>query len=137
MGKNYKTVGCPGAPEIVVYGKNLKELFESAAFGMFTLIARPNNECKKKTAAVTVTAANTEKLLVAFLKELLHYYSVRKILLCGFKVMFLSENKVHAKLTGEEISRHEILNDIKTIGQKDLKIVKTRTGYKTGIIFNV
>ncbi|MFH0947502.1 MAG: archease [Elusimicrobiota bacterium] len=157
--------------ETVIFGKNLKELFENAAFEMYSLVAKPDTENKKKPLKITVTASNTEGLLMAFLKELLHYYSVRKILLCSVNVMLLTENKVHAKLTGEELNRrHHIVHDIKSaryanplcesvsplrLGDEvsearalarrakysaangDTKIVKTRTGYKTQIVFGV
>ncbi|OGS44141.1 MAG: hypothetical protein A2539_00830 [Elusimicrobia bacterium RIFOXYD2_FULL_34_15] len=137
MGKEFKTISHTDDLGIVVYGKNLKELFESAAFGMFSLIAKPVKYSKMKFMSVTVTANNTEDLLIAYLNELQHYYSVRKILLRSSKIMFLSENKVSAKITGEEISKHVILNDIKSARYHDLKIVKTRAGYKTEIIFEV
>lgn len=128
--------------ETVVFGKNLKELFENAAFEMYSLIAKPDCEKKKKPMKITVTANNTESLLMEYLKELMHYYLVRKILLCSVNVMSLTENKVHAKLTGEELGRrHNIINDIKSAKYGDtngaVKIVKTRTGYKTRIIFDV
>ena len=133
-----------GAPclETVVFGKNLKELFENAAFEIYSLIAKPDSEKKKKPIKITVTANNTENLLMAFLKEMLHYYSVRKILLCSINVRMLTENKGHAKLTGEELGRrHNISNDIKSAkygaANGAVKIIKTRTGYKTRLIFDV
>ncbi len=109
---------------------------------MYSLIAKPDREKKKKPLKITVTANNTEDLLMAYLKELMHYYSVRKILLCSVNVRMLTENKVHAKLTGEELGRrHIIINDIKSAkygaAPGAVKIAKTRTGYKTQIIFDM
>ena len=128
--------------ETVIFGKNLKELFENAAFEIYSLIAKPDSEKKKKPIKITVTANNTEDLLMAFLKELMHYYLVRKILLCSVNVRMLTENKVHAKLTGEELGRrHNIIHNIKSAkygaANDAVKIAKTRTGYKTRIIFDV
>ena len=123
--------------ETVVRGKNMKELFENAAFAMFTLIAKPDKDRKRKPMKIAVTANNTEDLLMAYLRETLHYYKVRKTLLCSFRVMLLTEHKVHAKLTGEELDRHIIINDIKSAKYGDEKIVKTRNGYLTRIVFDV
>lgn len=136
MGKESKIISTGDAGiEIAVYANNQKELFEKTAFAMFTLIAAPSNECKKQAIKLTVTANSTEGLLLAFLRELIHYFRVRKILLCGFKIMSLTEHKLHAKLTGEEIDRHKILRDIKSASYGGSKIVKTRAGYKVHILF--
>ncbi|HAM38006.1 MAG: hypothetical protein A2474_02030 [Elusimicrobia bacterium RIFOXYC2_FULL_34_12] len=137
MGKEFKTISHTDDLGIVVYGKNLKELFESAAFGMFSLIARPIKGNKRESFSVTVTSDNTEYLLMDLLNELQHYYSIRKILLCSFRVMLLTKNKVNMKITGERISKHNIINNIISAKYHDLKIVKTRAGYKTEIIFEV
>ncbi|PIU82818.1 MAG: hypothetical protein COS68_07385 [Elusimicrobia bacterium CG06_land_8_20_14_3_00_38_11] len=142
MRNKHKAINDASCLEATVFGKNLKDLFENAAFEIYSLIAKPDNEKKKKPIKITVTANNTESLLMAFLGELLHYYSVRKILLCSVKVRKLTENKVHAKLTGEElVRRHHIINDIKSVkyGATNgaVKIAQTRTGYKTRLIFDV
>ncbi|MBI5574524.1 MAG: archease [Elusimicrobia bacterium] len=142
MRNKHKAINDASCLETVIFGKNLKNLFENAAFKMYSLIAKPDSEKKKKPIKITVTANNTESLLMAYLKELMHYYLVRKILLCSVNVMSLTKNKVHAKLTGEELGRrHNIINDIKSVkygaATGAVKIVKTRTGYKTEIIFDV
>lgn len=142
MRNKHKATNDASCLETVIFGKNLKDLFENAAFEMYSLIAKPDSEKKKKPIKITVTANNTEDLLMAFLKELMHYYLVRKILLCSVNVRMLTENKVHAKLTGEELGRrHHIINDIKSVkygaSNGAVKIVKTRTGYKTQLIFDV
>ncbi|HAX61994.1 MAG TPA: hypothetical protein DCX95_05515 [Elusimicrobia bacterium] len=142
MRNKHKAIKDASCLETVIFGKNLKDLFENAAFEMYSLIAKPDSEKKKKPFKITVTANNTEDLLMAYLKELIHYYSVRKILLCSVNVMLLTENKVHAKLTGEELGRrHHISHNIKSakygVANGAAKIIKTRTGYKTQIIFDV
>ncbi|MFA5780570.1 MAG: archease [Elusimicrobiota bacterium] len=142
MRNKHKATNDASCLETVIFGKNLKELFENAAFEIYSLIAKPDSEKKKKPIKITVTANNTEDLLMAYLKELMHYYSVRKILLCSVNVMSLTKNKVHAKLTGEELGRrHHIINDLKSAkygaANDVVKIAKTRTGYKTQIIFDV
>ncbi len=138
MRNKHKATNDASCLETVIFGKNLKLLFENAAFEMYSLIAKPIYGSKREPMKITVTANNTEDLLIAFLKETLHYYLVRKILLCSFKVMMLTENKVHAKLTGEELGRRpNIINDIKSAKYGDIKIAETRTGYKADIIFDV
>ena len=142
MRNKRKAINGASCLETVIFGKNLKELFENAAFEIYSLIAKPDSESKKKPIKITVTANNTEDLLMAYLKELMHYYLVRKILLCSVNVMSLTKNKVHAKLTGEELGRHHhIINDIKSVkygaANGAVKIAKTRTGYKTQITFDV
>jgi SHS2 domain-containing protein len=138
MGNKYKIVNGTSCLQLIAYGKNIKELFENAAFAMFTLIGKPAKDARRKPIKLTVTANNTEALLAVFLRETLYYYSVRKTLLCGFDIMSLTEHKLHAKLTGEElISRHKIIHDIKSATCDVPAIIKTRAGYKTHITFEV
>ena len=116
MRNKNKIISPTSCLETVVCGKNMKELFKNVAFEMCSLIAKPVNESKRKSMKITVTANNTEDLLMAFLKELLHYHLVRKILLCSCNVIFITENKIYAKLTCEEIGKHHIIiNDIKSL----------------------
>jgi len=140
MGNKFKVKSDATCVEAVIYGKNMKEVFENSAFGMYASIGKPDKESKRVSMKITSTANNTEDLLMSFLRDLLHYYLVRKILIRGITVMSLTENKVHAKLTGEELSRrHVIKNDIKSVkfGAADgaAKIVETRTGYRTSLIY--
>ena len=138
MGNKYKIINDRSCLGVMAYGKNIKELFEHSAFAMFSQIAAPAKGARRETYKITVTADNTEELLIAFLRQVLYYYSVRKTLLCGFDIMLLTENKVHAKLTGEEIiPRHKILKNLKSVQYGELRIVKTRAGYKTHIVFEV
>ena len=66
MGNKYKIINDRSCLGVMAYGKNIKELFEHSAFAMFSQIAAPAKGARRETYKITVTADNTEELLIAF-----------------------------------------------------------------------
>ncbi|MDD5688118.1 MAG: archease [Elusimicrobia bacterium] len=122
---------------IIVTGKTIKKLFENAAFGMFSLITPLKKVQKKISISVSIKSNNYEELLVAFLNELQYYYAVKKLLFKDFKISKITKTHLNANVSGEKISKHEILHDIKAATYHNLKIDKTLIGFQTQIIFDV
>lgn len=122
-----------------IYGADLKELFENAAYGMFDLVA--DLEGLKPTTSEKVEAAgqNYEELLVAFLDELLYNFYTKSVIYSKFKIVELSVNKVRAEVSGRPIgaNRNRLKIEVKAVTYSDLKIRKTDEGFVVEIIFDV
>ena len=135
--KKFETVNHTADVGIIAYGKTPGDLFENAAFGMFSLITDIEKVSEKILISVSIDAHDNEELLITFLNELLYYYSTKKVLFKRFDILKISETHIDANISGEQISGHEISNDIKAATYHNLKIEKTTAGYKTQIIFDV
>ena len=104
---------------------------------MFSIITPLEKVSEKILISVSIDAHDNEELLITFLNELLYYYSTKKVLFKRFDVIKINETHLDANISGEQLSAHEISNDIKAATYHNLKIEKTADGYKTQIIFDV
>ena len=124
---------------IRVFGKDLKELFQNAAFGMFDLVADLDGIKNSIEEVVEADGDTAEELLVAWLDELLYRFYTKEIIFAKFQIEKLSENNIKAKVFGRPVSanRNRLKTEIKAVTYSDLKINTTDGGYKVEIIFDV
>jgi len=124
---------------IRVFGKDLKELFENAAFALFDIVADLEGLRPAIEEAVKVEANTAEELLVAWLDELLYIFYTKEIIFSEFKIEELSDKKLTAKAFGKSVSsnRNRLKTEIKAATYSGLKIDKTGSGYKVEIILDV
>ena len=122
-----------------VFGANLKELFENAAFAMFDLIADLEGLKGNITQDFKLEAQNYEELLVAWLDELLYNFYTKSLIFFKFEIEELSDNLLKAKAFGRPVAanRNRLKTEIKAATYSDLKIKKTGNGYEVEIIFDV
>ena len=135
--KKFETINHTADVGIIAYGKTPGELFENAAFGMFSLITAIEKVSEKILISVSIDAHDNEELLITFLNELLYYYSTKKVLFKRFDILKISETHIDANISGVQLSGHKIFHDIKAATYHNMKIEKTTAGYKTQIIFDV
>ena len=133
---------------IKVYGKTMKELFENAAEGMFSLITNLDNVKKKIEKEIIINIkekTEPEDFLIAWLEKLLYLCEVDGFIFSYFKITDFKnncrENSFLALVKGERINlkKHEILLQIKAPTYHGLCIrQENKTGvYNVEIIFDV
>lgn len=124
---------------IEVSGRTLNELFENAAYGMFSLITDISKIKSSKQTKIKLDSSDTESLLIIWLNELQYHYSVKKMLFNKFRVNIALPEGIYleSEVYGGNIKNHEILHDVKAATYHDLKITQTSNGYKTCIILDV
>ena len=124
---------------IRVFGKDLKELFENAAFGMFDIIADLEGIKTSVEEVVEADGETPEELLVAWLDELLYRFCTKDIIYSKFEIKELSDNRINAKVFGRPAAsnRNRLKLEIKAITYGGLEIKKTGAGYQVEIIFDV
>ena len=122
-----------------VYGKDLKELFENAAFAMFDIIADLENLSGDTTETFELEAPNKDELLVAWLDELLYNFYTKQLIFFDFKVEELTENKLRAQAIGRPVgaNRNRLKTEIKAATYSGLNIKRSDEGYEVEIIFDV
>ena len=119
-----------------VYGKNLKELFISAAKGMTSLmmadISAVSGEIEK---VVNIEAIDTESLLVEWLGELAYWAEAESLVFKTFNIHRLTANRVDASVMGVKVPALD--KYIKAVTYHNLNIVTTRQGLEVTIVFDV
>ena len=124
----FEIIEHPSDVGIVVFGENLKEIFENAAFGMFSLMADLGDVELKDSFEIEVKADDQEELLINWLNELIFLEDSKHLLLKDFKISKLADKELKAKVTGEHIRKnlHELHRQIKAATYNQLELKEKR-----------
>lgn len=122
-----------------VFGRDMKELFQNAAFAMFDTLADLEGLKPTIDRSFTLKADSPEELLVTWLDELLYVFYTKEIIFCRFEVTEITDKSITATAFGRPAgaNRNRLKTEIKAATYSDLKIDKTNDGYKVEIIFDV
>jgi SHS2 domain-containing protein len=124
---------------IKIYGKTMKELFEHAAEGMFSLITNLDNVKKTIEEEIIINIKGKiepEDFLIAWLEKLLYLCEVEGIVFSYFNIKKFNnngrQNSISALVKGEKINikKHEIIVQIKAPTYHNLNILRE---HKTGL----
>ena len=124
---------------IIAYGKDLKEAFANAAYGMFSQIADLKEIKEEVKREVDIQSSDREALLVDWLNELLYIFDVDHIIFSRFDITELSQNSLKASVYGEKIdtSRHQLKTSVKAATYHMLKVEKKKNGAKVQFILDI
>jgi SHS2 domain-containing protein len=123
---------------IIARGRDLNELFNSAARGMLHLLTDEGTGRQDVRREINLEAGDTETLLVEWLNELLYLLDTERLLLFEFDV-FIEGGKLSAKCRGMAIDRrtYTLKREIKAATYHDLRIIKDGSHYSAKIIFDI
>lgn len=122
-----------------VFGHDLKELFENAAFAMFDIIADLEGLKDDLSRQFKITAPSKEELLIAWLDELLYNFCTKEIIFSRFDISAISDTSLSAAAHGRAVAanRNRLKTEIKAATYHNLEIKKTAEGYSVEIVFDV
>lgn len=137
--ERYETIEHTADIGIRAYGDSRRELFESAAGGMFAMMADPETVKPDVEFTVRAEAADGVSLLVEWLNELLYVFDSKGVLLKRFEIVELGETDLRARVFGEAIdrSRHALETDIKAATYHMLDVTESGGRWSAQIIFDV
>lgn len=139
IAKRYEQFSHTADIGVRVFGRDLKELFNNAAFSLFDTIADLEGITNSVQQEIELTADNHEELLVLWLDELLYGFYTRSIIFSKFDIDLLTDTEIRAVAYGRPISanRNRLKVEIKAITYSGLHIKRTDHGYMVEIIFDV
>lgn len=118
-----------------VFGKDLKELFENAAWGMFSLITDPGQVAPITQRDIELEAIDVETLLVDWLSELLYLHEIEEEVYSEFVFDHVTPTTLKGHVRGDR--DQDIKKDIKAVTYHDLVVKKTTTGYEATVVFDI
>jgi SHS2 domain-containing protein len=119
-----------------VYGKNIEELFISAAQGMTSLMVADKSGVSGEIAKeIKLETIDTESLLVEWLSELAYWAEAEMLVFSKYKIHTITATAIDARATGARVIALEKL--IKAVTYHNLKIKKTNRGVEATIVFDV
>ena len=124
---------------IKAYGKDLKELFQNAAYAMFDIIADLDGLKNSITQPIEVKAQNSEELLVAWLNELLYNFYTKQMIFFDFQIEEIGPNSLKAKAFGRHLgqNRNSLKTEIKAVTYHELEIEDVKNKCVATVIFDV
>ena len=116
-------------------GKDLRELFENAAFAMFTLEGAESKLTTEAARAVQVTGIDYESLLVNWLSELLYMQESNREVYHRFHIESLTATTLRAQVLGKPNTKIDKI--IKAVTYHNLKIEQTANGWEAVVVVDV
>jgi SHS2 domain-containing protein len=137
--KKYQHIDHTADVGIQIFGRDLKELFENAALGLFDIIANLEKVTPGLERQIEVEASDREALLVSWLSELNFRFFTKREIYREFVIESLIDFKLSAKVKGERIDydRHEIFTEVKAVTYHHLYIKETPDGWEAQVIFDL
>ena len=120
--------------QLEVWAPDMAALLEEAALGMYELMGVEVSEEARCHRQLEIAADDREQLLVSFLEELLFIADSEKVAYDGY-LLSLQDGSLLARLEGGSILSRT--KEIKAVTYHRLKIVESKRGLKTSIVFDV
>ena len=117
-----------------LWADDLADLFITAARGMFSLIAAPEEGAPSRAIEISLSALDVETLLVDWLNELLYLSETESLVFTGYELTHLTPNALEATIVGKPVAMY--YNYIKAATFHNLSVDATLDGYETEIVFD-
>ena len=137
--RRYEIVDHTADIGIKAYGKDMKELFENAAYGMFDIIADLEGLKASISVEIESKAPNYEELLINWLDDLIYNFYTKGIIFSEFNIGYLDSRHIEASVRGKHVgdNRSRLKTEIKAATFHELEIKETDKGYEVQIIFDI
>lgn len=118
------------------FGKDVRELFENAAYALFALEgARARDDALPTARAVHVTALDYESLLVNWLTELLWLQETHREMYQRFDITMLTPTELRAQVLGVPFVQLDKM--IKAVTYHNLSVQQTTDGWEATVVVDV
>ncbi len=119
-------------------GEDLADLFETAAYAMFSIMADLPRYTATETRSVQLQSLDREVLLVEWLSELLYLLETERLLFLAFRVLEIDETHLKAEAFGCPLEGVEWTGaEVKAVTYHALKIEPQDDGWQATVIVDV
>jgi SHS2 domain-containing protein len=124
---------------LIVYGEDLKTLFENAGKAFFHLITDMRKVRQRVERRIEIRGEALERLMVDWLSELLYLHEVENLLFKGFKIESIGEEGLKAIVKGEPFQEgvHVIKTGIKAVTYHRIEVRKENDKWRAQVIFDL
>ena len=124
---------------IIVYGENLKALFENAGKAFFHLITDLRKVRGRIERKIIVQGESLDRLMVDWLSELLYLHDVENLLFKEFKVESAGKDGLKAIAKGEPFQEgvHAIKTEVKAVTYHRIEVRREKGRWRAQVIFDL
>jgi protein archease len=135
----YEPLSHTGDLGMLVYGRDLPELFAHAAWAMFDLMSDATAIRPQQVVPVSLEAIDLEDLLVRWLNELLYLYDTQRFLCCEALFPTLEPTHLTATVRGEPFDPtcHPIDTEIKAVTYHQIAVEQVAGRWQARVIFDL
>lgn len=119
------------------YGKDLREVFENAAEAVFSMICQLDKVRPLESCHVEVKAKSVDKLLIAWLQELIGMVDTEAMFFSRFEIQEIGKKHLKAKAWGESTSPEKGETVVKAVTYYKYNFEKTKEGYKARVSLDI
>lgn len=119
------------------YGKDLGELFENAAFALFSVICQIGKVSPVIEKSVAVRGKNAEELMFNWLQKLIGLVDLENIFFSEFRVKKIGGGRLEATCVGEEADPGKGGTLVKAVTLYKFGVKKTDKGYKATVSLDI
>lgn len=119
------------------YGKDLKSLFENAAFALFSVICQIKKVKPKSEKEIEVIGKDRKDLMFNWLQELISFVDTEEMFLSKFEIYEIDENRLKAKCYGEEAKPGKGGTLVKAVTYYKFNVEKTGKRYKVTVSLDI
>lgn len=124
---------------LIVYGENLKALFENAGEAFFRLITDMRRVRHRVEKRIDIGGESLDRLMVDWLSELLYLHDVENLLFRGFRVESVGEDGLKAVVKGEPFQErvHVIKTEVKAVTYHQIEVRQEKRHWRAQVIFDL
>jgi len=124
---------------VIVYGGNLKALFENAGKAFFHLITDLKKVRCRIEKKVVIEGESLERLMVDWLSELLYLHDVENLLFKEFKIESVGKGGLKATARGEPFEEgvHAIKTEVKAVTYHQIEVRQEKGRWRAQVIFDL
>ena len=124
---------------IIVYGENLKALFENAGEAFFHIITDLKKVKLRTEKHIMIEGESLERLLVDWLSELLYFHDVENLLFKQFKIKSVGKDGLKAVAKGEPFEEgvHAIKTEVKAVTYHQIEVRQEKGHWRAQVIFDL
>lgn len=137
--KRFEIMDHPSDVGIIAYGADLKDLFENAAYGMFSLMTDLKDVSIQNKFEVKAKGEDREELLVNWLNELIFLEDTHRVILKDFKISSITDTEISALAFGEKMEKgkHTVTRAVKAATFNRLEITGKKGYLIAKVVFDV
>lgn len=124
---------------ITAWGESLEEAFIQTFLALASLLTSPENLTSEKTVRISLSADDTDSLLINFLNEIIFLEETQDFLPSVVSSLKIKDGNLEAEISGCEYdpARHDIRLSIKAATYHNLAISEGEDDVKIQIIFDI
>jgi len=124
---------------LVIYGENLKALFENAGEAFFRLITDLRKVRRRVERRINIGRESLDRLMVDWLSELLYLHDVENLLFKGFKVESVGKDGLKAIVKGEPFREgvHVIKTEVKAVTYHRIEVRQENGRWRAQVILDL